>query len=189
MNSDNNEGIYLAKMAITALLVALLVGAIVSLFYMLLTFGNAKYGSTKKAVETVNTEKLRTLQDQSVTADSATDSTKAHPLVSSVVSTLLEFDEKDIVYIYVTCRRQNGNTFSYNSSRVFTYNNVNFTSGVLSGLPGYTPSTTEFRGDTILSAATRYINQWAAERCHVSIGEVPYGASTLTGVCVEVLKE
>lgn len=189
MNTGANEGIGIAKMAVACILCALLVGAIVTLFYMFLNIGDQKFGSTKKSVETVNMEKLYTLQDQSLTADHMNNSVEQHPLVSAVSATLLEYDEKDLVYIYITSRRPSGLTYTYSGSKLFTYNGVSFTPGVLNVLPGYSSGVSYTYNDTILSAATKYLNQWSKYRCHLSVDDVPYGNDTLIGICIEVLEE
>lgn len=188
---NGREGIDMAKMAVSVLLCSLLVGTVVTFFYVFVTIGNKSYGDTKQKVETVNMEKLYTMQDQSLTADNLTiGSTKAHPLVSAAASTLLEYDEKDLIYIYVTCRyvKPDG-TFAYRGSHLFTYTGVAFTPGVLNVLPGYSAGIQYSYKDTILNETAKYLNQWAKERCHLSVGQVPVGSDTLTGICIEVLEE
>lgn len=188
---NGQEGINMAKMAVSVLLCSLLVGAVITFFYVFVTIGNKSYGETKQKVETVNMEKLYTLQDQSLTADNfAIGSTKAHPLVSAASATLLEYDEKDLIYIYVTCRyvKPDG-TFAYRGSRLFTYTGVSFVPGVLNVLPGYAAGIQYTYKDSILNDSTKYMNQWAKERCHLSVGQVPVGGDTLTGICIEVLEE
>lgn len=189
MNNGANEGFSIAKMAIACILCALLVGAIVTLFYVFMNIGDKQYGATKKDVETVNMEKLYTLQDQSLTADHMTNSVKYHPLVSAVSATLLEYDEKDLVYIYVTSRKPLGATYTYSGSHLFTYPGVSFAPGVLNVLPGYSAGVTFTYKETLLNASAKYMNQWSKYRCHLSVDDVPYGNDTLTGICVEVLEE
>ena len=61
---NGREGIDMAKMAVSVLLCSLLVGTVITFFYVFVTIGNKSYGDTKQKVETVNMEKLYTMQDQ-----------------------------------------------------------------------------------------------------------------------------
>lgn len=184
------EGVNLAKMAVAAMLCTLLVGAIVSLFYIFLNRGDAELGAAKKEVTSINMEKLYSLQDQSLTADSSPNYLEEHPLVSAASASILEHQETDLIYIYVTCRYKDAyGNYAYKNSRMFTYKNVSFAPGVLNSLPGYSAGVAYVYEDTILSSAAKYLHQWAKERCHVSVNDVPYGSDSFTAISVEVLEE
>ena len=87
------EGTDLVKMSITALMLVLLIGAVLGLWYMLSDKTNDYVRHMNEASASVNMDKFRELEDMS--------KTNADGVLTSVVSAALqEFRDDDLLYIY-----------------------------------------------------------------------------------------
>lgn len=125
------EGVDLAKMAVTSMLVCLVLGAIFTIWYLMSDKGNALVGSMEKSANSATSERLLDLQDQSIAADAINKDTiaqyynngtwvgtptqeekryvtqliqeqhDAHPLVTTTANVIDEFNEDSLLYIYV----------------------------------------------------------------------------------------
>lgn len=183
----SEEGVTIAKMAVTVLIVVLLIGAILSLWWVFMNSENKMVNDLEGTVTSGTRSRLYDLMDQSLTADSLADQVSGHPLVTTVANCLAEFDNLDLLYVYCTEHKLSATgAGTYSGCYLYTYPGANITN--FSGLPhGTTPITQFNNSDVPVTQAVKNLLKYSQYRCHVTVADVPYGNSTLTGIVVEIL--
>ncbi len=183
---DSKEGITLAKMAVTCLLLVLVIGAIFFIWNMLYTPSiELEQGMTSTVKSTVR-DKLMELQDKSNAADGTVsvatpeEVIEAHPLVTQVTHSLNELKDDDLLFVFVC---ENKNTVTSNGW-MFTYPGITYTN--TSVLP-VAPSNTVDDSDVPTGMAVKHLLQYSENRCHVTVSDVDYGGQSYIGIIVEVL--
>lgn len=181
MNSQ--EGMDLAKMAVTALLVVFVIGAVMTLFYILMHSSNVWTKDLGDTVEAGTTARLYDLHDKSLSADTNDLGVDGHPLVSTACNILSEYNETDLLYIYVTQHNQNN---SYEACYLYTYPGITITD--TSSLPHGSASIKQFNNSQVpITQAVKQLLKYTGERCHLTVAEVTKDKNTYIGIIVEVL--
>lgn len=183
-----DEGLDLAKMAIACLLLCLLLGAVFLMWNMLYApTREMEIGMEVSATDAVR-ERLMSLQDSSNAADadaslmSSEDIVAAHPLVTQVTHTLSEFDDNDLLFVFVC---ENKDTVTSNGW-MFTYPGVTYSNtSILPVAPG--PGQTINDSEVPTAMAVKHLRQYSKHRCHLTIAPVENGGNTYIGIIVEVL--
>lgn len=182
MNAE--EFTTLAKMAVTAILVSLVLGAIFALWYKL-SDPMIKYEKkTEKTMQSANMERLYELQDASYKSI-APGSESPPPLVSNVVSVLTEFKDDDLLYIYVAVKGQD-------SSRVYTYNNVSISDLVVYDTEGnvVTNNIIHETSSVPINLSCKYLLENSKYRCFVEIKpDVKYQNTSFIGLNILILPD
>lgn len=174
---NNNEGISLAKMAISVMLVILVMGAVVSLFWLMYR-GVDKYADNTRK-DTVSTTKalLTDLVEQSISADASyalsdtisnLDSRpdgwpeqdkqnylkiyNKHPLTTTVANAIGNYMDTDVVFVYITLLNDHTKLSELYTAKDFVPDyNFSSTPGVSNSdvvfLEYYDPSTTVIRNE------------------------------------------
>lgn len=172
---NSKEPFDLAKMGITMLLVCLVLACTVGFFYMMYDKTDKKIDSMEKATASASMERMRDLEQQYWS--SPTD-VNAFPLVTNVVSALVEFEESDFLFVNVVSPRATSNN-------TYTYSGV-----TLSGNLG-----TINESNTPVTMASRELLQYSNCRCSVLLKQydadtgqpLPDGSTSgLTGVFIQV---
>lgn len=146
---NSKEGTDLVKASIIILLIVLVLGATLALFYLMSDKTNDYVRSMNKATTSVNMDKFRELQDMSQQRSDGV-------LTSVVAASLQEFKDDDLLYIQVICPDK--------SVIVYTYDSVDVSAG-LSG--SY---------ETVVSVTptvdcTKKLLQYTDKRCFVTVVE------------------
>jgi hypothetical protein len=174
-----NEGKDLVKMAITVLLISLVISAAMSLWYLLFSKEQKLQSDLEKAANSASMERLYELQDISY---SAKDGTGKYPLVTNVVSALSEFNEQDLLFIYIDVTK-NGSTFDKGS--IYTYTDVNLTTANTGGFQD--PDFETIESDIPVTVACRKLLVYSHRRCFVEMFETPYGGNNLIGLRISIV--
>lgn len=128
----SQEGIDMVKMSIICLLLVLVIGAAIGLFYMLSDKTNDFARSMNNASQSVNMDKMYDLADMS----SGTD--KHYPTAATVAMSVQEFDGDDLLYLLVT------DATDANAKKLFCYSGcagANFGTNTVSDSDCYTEPT------------------------------------------------
>ena len=183
------EGISLAKMAIVCLLVILVIGAVMMLFYSMSRFTDKSLQKSRDAVATSVTDRLYDLQNQSVTADNDTSKgPEDHPLVTNVVNALYEYNDTDMLYVYTTVRKSDG---TYKDSYLYTYKNDAVGDVVItdtSVLPGNANMQQINSTYAPIRTASKQLLKYSEYRCHFTITPVNYQGVEYLGTIIEILE-
>lgn len=177
MNID--EGKDLVKMAVAVLLFSLVIGAGLSVWYMLFSKEQELQSDLQQATNSATMERLYELQDISYTAKSGEGN---YPLVTNVVSTLSEFNEQDLLFIYVDVT-QNGSNF-YDGS-IFTYEGVTLADLDTGGLQAAPADV--ITSSNPLTLACKKLLAYSSRRCFLELFETEYGDMTYTGIRISVV--
>lgn len=146
---NSKEGTDLVKASIVVLLIVLVLGATLALFYLMSDKTNDYVRSMNKATTSVNMDKFRELQDMSQQRSDGV-------LTSVVAASMQEFKDDDLLYIQVIC--PDGKVI------VYTYDSVDVSAG-LSGSYETVTSTTP----TV--DCTKKLLQYTDKRCLVTVVE------------------
>lgn len=103
------EHVDLAKMAITAMMVTLVLGALLALFFFLYTFLSHKTTDVQQVITHTSTEKLSDLCNATNSGDM--------PWVTSVINALTEVDDSNLLYVQVVDNNSGAEIF-------FTYDDI-----------------------------------------------------------------
>lgn len=103
------EHVDLAKMAITAMMVTLVLGALLALFFFLYTFLSHKTTDVQQVITQTSTEKLSDLCNATNSGDM--------PWVTSVINALTEVDDSNLLYVQVVDNNSGDEIF-------FTYDDI-----------------------------------------------------------------
>lgn len=183
---NSNEGMTLVKMSVTALLTVLIIGAVMSLWYVLSNSENKMSNDLERSVTSGTTSRLYDLSDQSLTADADDLGIEGHPLVSTVAHAISEFNNTDLLYIYVTAHTKTGSGDLYNNCYLYTYPGINISD--TSALPHGHSTITQINDSQVpVTQAVKNMLQYTQHRCHLTVSEVPYKDNTYIGIIVEVL--
>lgn len=214
-----NEGMSLAKMAITVLLVILVMGAFVALFWLMFRGFDNYHNETTKSINTSAKSFMADLMEQSISADGLyTFSTsnpadytdqdiknykalyEAHPLVSTVADALGNYQDADVKFVYISMLDMSKNNISEIYTRqgeILDYNFVN-TPGVTDGvfLENYDAGSTVIHAEheDCLVPATKRLLQYAQYRCHVETFDIKErngsgATSNFVGVKIFILND
>ncbi len=187
------EGLDIAKMAITCMLVTLVLGAAFGVWYLCYQPMSDVQRSMTQATNTSATERLRDLQDQSESADKATDPDDietGHPLVTSVANILSEYDDDSLLYVYIVNigagSPKDGQLYTYEGVAVNTLanNDVDANGNML---PGITTCTRYADSTVPVTQAVKSLLTYSQYRCHVHLQNTTYNGMQYTGVVVEVM--
>ena len=176
-----NEGKDLVKMAITVLLISLVISAAMSLWYLLFSKEQKLQSDLEKAANSASMERLYELQDISYAAK---DGTGTYPLVTNVVSALSEFNEQDLLFIYIDVTKD-GYTFTNGS--IFTYEGVNLTTVNTGGFQVPQSELETVESSIPVTVACRKLLVYSHRRCFVEMFETPYGGNNLIGLRISVV--
>lgn len=190
------EGIDLVKMAVVAMCVSIVIGAMVTIFYLTYDPATEVTRNMEKAVVTSSAERLYDLSQQSEAADAIVDADKlveAHPLVTNVCNVLTEFNEDSLLYVYVT--QFNGSSIGH----LYTYEEVGITTGATLDKSSNPEDPTyalpdgatykAFASSVPVSYAVKDLLQYSQYRCHCAVRNVNYNGLKYIAVVVEVLDE
>ena len=150
---NNQEGIDMVKMSIIILLLVLVIGAVLSLFYLMSNSHYKTVKSIENATKSSSMERLYELNDLSF------GSKDTHPLVTNVASVLSEFDETDLLYILINYKDSDDSYKIY----IYTYEGVDLTA-----VPNYA---TTVQSNSPTSMAYKKLLQFSDRRCSVSLNE------------------
>ena len=150
---NNQEGIDMVKMSIIILLLVLVIGAVLSLFYLLSNSHYKTVKSMENATKSSSMERLYELHDLSF------GSKDTHPLVTNVASVLSEFDETDLLYVLVSYKDTDDSSEVY----IYTYEGV-----ALTAVP---EGATTIQSNSPTSMAYKKLLQFSDRRCSVSLNE------------------
>lgn len=165
---NNQEGIDMVKMSIIILLLVLVIGAVLSLFYLM---SNSHYKTVKSmedAAKSSSMERLYELHDLSF------GSKDTHPLVTNVASVLSEFDETDLLYVLVSYKDTDDSSKVY----IYTYEGV-----ALTAVPA---EATTVKSNSPTSMAYKKLLQFSDRRCSVSLNETTYVSSKMFSVNINI---
>lgn len=165
---NNQEGIDMVKMSIIILLLVLVIGAVLSLFYLMSNSHYKTVKSVENAAKSSSMERLYELHDLSF------GSKDTHPLVTNVASVLSEFDETDLLYILVSYK----DTADVNKCYIYTYEGVSLTSVPHGAVVSTSNSPT--------SMAYKKLLQFSDRRCSVTLDEATYVSSKLFSVNINI---
>lgn len=172
---NNQEGIDLVKMAVQVLLITLLIGAVLSLFYLLYIKSDAHLSNMENATNSASMERVYELSDASLAAQDALTGVydlDALPLCTNMVSCLYEFDSDDLLFIEV---------ISGGSPTIYTYTDV--TQASLNVPAGITFVSCEV---PTMSAAKQLLKS-SNKRCTVEVITTNYGNMTLSALVIGVV--
>lgn len=155
MNAE--EPVDLAKMAVAAMLLALLLGIAVTFFYFLYSNLSAKQSTTKDIIQATSLEKFYALEQQTQTADGGAGE---YPLVSSVVNAFTELDSADVMYYDI---------YSKNSTvrKCFVLDNDTVS---YMGLPA-----DAIRTQVMTTDVSKYLMTFVGQRCALEIIDLSNG--------------
>lgn len=163
------EGVDLAKMAVVASLVCLVISSVLGV-YFLLSDSETKYQrSMELAVSTTVMDRFHDFEDESVNASLENDFER-YPLVSNVANALSEFNEDSLLYVYV--RRYDSETGATTDKTVFTYAQVN-DSDLQGALGDNTISIKHTESPT--SDSVKKLLTYSKNRCSLQIADAVYG--------------
>lgn len=136
----SQEGIDMVKMSIICLLLVLVIGAAIGLFYMLSDKTNDFTRSMNNASHSVNMDKMFELADMSSDVD------KNYPTAATVAMTVQEFDGDDLLYLLVKYPTTKSDTGEVDNSnyKLFCYSGcagANFGDKTVSASDCYTDPT------------------------------------------------
>lgn len=172
------EGIDIAKMAIACMLLVLVIGAGMSVWYIMSGHSSKLQGNLDKATNSASMERLWELQDDAKSAK-ADNRPERYPLVTNVANAIAEFNEDSLLYIYVYDANETiTNTTGSESGATFTYKDV-----TLTDMPNKHQSTTP------TTDAVKLLLRYSAYRCDFEITEYKYGGLTYTGLKIRVLNK
>lgn len=176
---NNQEGFDLAKMAVSVLMLSLLIGAVMSVWYFMFGTEQKLQASMDKATRSAAVERLYELEDVS---NAAKEGSGQYPLVTNVVNILSEFNEQDLLFIYVDVT-ENGNDF-YNGA-LYTYEGV-----VLGGIDTTgLPDPNKISCTQPVTEACKKLLLYSRYRCYVDMFETKYDNMVYTGIRVSVIVE
>ena len=161
------EGTDLVKMSITALMLVLLIGAVLGLWYMLSDKTNDYVRHMNEASASVNMDKFRELEDMS--------KTNADGVLTSVVSAALqEFRDDDLLYIYtIVPNHDKPIIYTYETTDVSnSFNVANCT------LDRSTPPTVH---------CAKLLLQYTDQRCTVEVQDVVANDLNFVGLIIKVI--
>lgn len=118
---NTREPFDLAKMAITALLMCLVLGATMGLVYYMYDKTEERIDSMEKAATSASMEKLYELEQQFLNNMTNPD---MQPLVTNVVAALTEFQNDDLLYVTVTTPDSNTTTYTYTGITLTVAGNI-----------------------------------------------------------------
>lgn len=162
---DSKEGFDIVKMAITVLLLVLLIGAALSVFYMLTDKTNDYVKSMSKANNSVNMDKFREMGDMCKNEE--------YVLVTVVASAIQEFKDDDLLYIRVVGA---GNDI------VYTYDGVNLSSL----FQGTTTTTTTVKSSVPTSMCAKQLLQYTDKRCKVEVDDLTEQGFDMSGITITI---
>ena len=178
------EGVDLAKMAIAVMLTILALSAVFMLWYFLYDEESALQDSLNAATLSAATERLYEMQDATFVADDSKEY-EDYPLVSNVCSTLSEYNEDGLLFIYCTAR--DVSTGKYSDSHWYTYDGVVLKS-LPSSFPGVATATQLYPNTQIpVTYAVKSLLPYSQYRCRLQLVDYDYEGLTYTGVIIEVL--
>lgn len=140
---NSREHIDLTKMAITAMMVTLVLGALLALFFFLYTFMSKKSTDAQQIITTTSTEKLSDLCNATNSGDM--------PWVTSVINSLTEVEDPNLLYIQVVDNNTGAETF-------FTYEDVSLQGVNLANVKQY---------QMPIDACCQYLLGFSNKRCGV----------------------
>ena len=170
------EGIDITKMAISAMLLVLVIGAALSLWYMLEDHHSGLQTDLDRASNSASMEKLYELRDMSETAKNDNKPDK-YPLVSNVANAISEFNENSLLFIYIEDEEDSilndagtvtGATYTYKGVTLNTMPNVHMS---------VTPTT----------QAVKLLLRYSKYRCKFEIVDYTYKNLTYTGIKIRIL--
>lgn len=180
-------------MAVTALLVVLVISALMTTWYLMSDHSSKVARNLEVAANSAAAEKLYQLAEQSTNADVGTQFKSAeatindHPLVTTVVNTLSEFNEDSLLYIYVVDAKS---TTNFRDANLYTYqgytiqNESSLNGG--SGITGFGSHKTTY-SITPTTDAVKQLLTYSQNRCHLTIVDVKNSGNNFIGVVVEVI--
>ena len=170
------EGIDITKMAISVMLLVLVIGAGLSMWYMMEDHQSKLQRKMNKASSSAAMEKLYELRDISDSAK-ADNKPEHYPLVSNVANAINEFNEDSLLFVYVKDEQQ---TIVPDTGAdvgvTYTYEDV-----VLNNMPNVKQSVTPTTD--VLKLLLRY----SKYRCKFEIVDYTYDKLTYTGLKVFIL--
>lgn len=178
------EGMDLVKMAITAMLVTLVIGAGFFAWNKMATPMGSLEKSLESATLSAATERLYEMQDMSTTARS-TQKYEDFPLVSNVCNILSEYNEDSLLFVYCTAHDASNN---YVQPNYFTYENV-----VINNFPGFPgtngniPTNPYPNTQQPVTYAVKYLLPYSQYRCDVKMVDYSYKGNNYVGVIVDVI--
>lgn len=178
------EGIDITKMAIGCMLLALLIGAVFIMWYLVSGAESKVQRNMDTATNSAATERLYEMQDATFTAD-ASGNYEDYPLVTNVCSTLSEYNEDSLLFVYCTARDIQTNTYS--NSHWYTYEDV-ILNNLPSSFPGVSTATQLYPDTQIpITYAVKELFTYTQYRCRLQLVDYNYDNMTYTGIIVEVL--
>lgn len=197
------EGITLAKMAIVAMMVTLVIGACFTIWYISYEPATKVQRDMEKAALSASASKLYDLQEQSMVADKQReihDQIQAHPLVSTVTNCLSEFNEDSLLYVYIVPDYgvDAAGDKILGQPAMYTYPTVDIVDlggtdkdSAGSGLPGIgTLGDNKFNTSSVpVTQACKYLLQYTQYRCHLTIYDAKYqdDGNNYIGLCIEII--
>lgn len=170
------EGIDITKMAISVMLLVLVIGAGLSMWYMMEDHQSDLQSKMNKASSSAAMEKLYELRDISDSAK-ADNKPEHYPLVSNVANAINEFNEDSLLFVYVQDEQQTIVSDTGTDEGVtYTYKGV-----VLAGRPNVKQSVTPTTD--VLKLLLRY----SKYRCRFEIIDYKYDELTYTGLQIFIL--
>ena len=176
---NTKEPFDLAKMGVTLLLVCLVLACTIGFFYMMYDKTNEKIDSMEKATASASMDRLRDLEQQYW---SNTTDIESFPLVTNVVSALVEFEESDVLFVNVIGLDPS------TSSNTYTYSGVTLAGSNLG---------VKQESNTPVTMASRELLQYSNCRCSIRLQQydsatgqpLPDGSTEgLTGIFIQVYK-
>ena len=164
---NTQEGTDLVKMSITALMLVMLIGAVLGLWYMLSDKTNDYVRHMNEASASVNMDKFRELEDMA--------KTNADGVLTSVVSAALqEFRDDDLLYIYtVVPNHSKPIIYTYETTDVSNSFNVS--------------NCTLYRSTTPTVHCAKLLLQYTDKRCTVEVQDITDNAMNFVGLIIKVI--
>lgn len=182
------EATTLTKIAIICTLVTMLIGACLSVWYLMWDNTTEIERKLERASSSASAEKLYQLQDQSMAADESdsSDKIKEHPLVTTAANTLSEFDEDSLLYIYVV-NTPSSQPNTPKGANLYTYENYTISDHGTGRRPAGWESKQVYNSNNPVTDAVKYLLTYSQYRCHLHIQEVTNSGNSYIGIIIEVL--
>ena len=183
---EGNEATSLAKMAIAASLIVLVIGATLALWNLLYPTADEKVADLEYTVNMAVIDQISTLVDQSRIS---VDMPEKMPLVSTVSRTISEFDESTVLFVYYVV--YDVDTGKYVDANLYTYANVVVDTSALIHPESLTTDSTHQSSSTPILNASRDLLKYSRYRCQVysDLHPVSGNPNGMPSIQVVIVKE
>lgn len=166
------EGVDMVKMAIAVLILVLLIGAVLTVWYLMQDTTVESVAKMEKAANSSTAERMYELSDY-------TNSNNETVAVPTVVNALSEFTEGDLVFIMNVVHKDDGSI----SKDLYTYKDLQQNVDIQNVEAGVT-----WHNDSNLpiNTACKQLLLHSKQECKVTVNDIETSNGTMIGVIIEV---